>query len=350
MNQSATIEAVREYYGTALQSSADLKTSACCSTETPPPHLAAIFARIHPEVRERFYGCGSPLPPALEGTTVLDVGCGSGRDCYALSSLVGPAGRVIGIDMTPEQLDVARRHRAWHAEAFGYPESNVEFLEGYIEDLAGAGIADESVDVVVSNCVLNLSPDKARVFAEIWRVLKPGGELCFADVFADRRIPDALAEDPVVRGECLGGAMYVEDFRRTLAAVGCSDARVCASTPIALEDEELKRRVGMIGFRAMTVRAFKLDLEDRCEDYGQVARYLGTLTEHPHAFELDYHHRFEAGRPLLVCGNTAEMLTATRYAPHFRVEGDRSVHHGLFACAPGDGPAAAVDGAATGCC
>jgi len=350
MSASATIEAVREYYGSALKSSADLKTTACCAAEAPAPHLASILERIHPEVTERFYGCGCPLPPALEGATVLDLGCGSGRDCYMLSSLVGPEGSVIGIDMTPEQLEVARRHRPFHAEAFGHPASNIEFVEGYIEDLAAAGVADESVDVVVSNCVLNLSPDKPRVFAEIWRALRPGGELYFADVFADRRVPAELAADPVLGGECLGGAMYVEDFRRLLAGVGGLDARVCASSPIAVEDDRLARRIGMIGFRSMTVRAFKLALEDRCEDYGQVAWYLGTLPEHPHAFELDDHHRFETGRPLLVCGNTAEMLTATRYAPHFRVDGDRSVHHGLFDCAPGTLAAAGRDGATTGCC
>lgn len=357
MSASDTLAAVRRYYGETLRSSADLKTTACCVAERPPPPLAAILAQIHPEVLERFYGCGFPLPPALDGATVLDLGCGSGRDCYLLSSLVGAPGRVIGVDMTPAQIEVARRHQAHHAQAFGHPRSNVELLDGYIEDLAGAGVADASVDVVVSNCVLNLSPDKERVFAEIWRVLRPGGELYFSDVFADRRVPAALAEDPVLRGECLGGAMYVEDFRRTLAALGCPDARVCASSPITLEDERIARRAGMIGFSSLTIRAFKLGLEDRCEDYGQVARYLGTLPEHPHAFALDDHHRFETGRPALVCGNTAEMLSATRYAPHFQVEGDRTVHHGRFERGPaGAGeeaadPGLAADGGeADGCC
>src|SRR6266852_5504787 len=88
MSASATIEAVREYYGSALKSSADLKTTACCAAEAPAPHLASILERIHPEVTERFYGCGCPLPPALEGATVLDLGCGSGRDCYMLSRVV----------------------------------------------------------------------------------------------------------------------------------------------------------------------------------------------------------------------------------------------------------------------
>lgn len=344
---SDSLAEVRRYYGAVLAGSGDLKTSACCAADAAPPHLRPLIAEVHPEVRERFYGCGLPLPPALDGCTVLDLGCGTGRDCYVLSRLVGERGRVIGVDMTPEQLAIARRHREWHARAYGYARSNVEFHEGYVEDLASVGLADGSVDVVVSNCVVNLSPDKPRVFREIFRVLKPGGELYFSDVFADRRVPAELRRDPVLLGECLAGALYQEDFRRILAEVGCADARAVASQPITLDDPAIQRRIGMVGFRSLTIRAFKLALEDRCEDYGQVARYLGTIAELPHAFELDDHHRFETGRPMLVCGNTADMLSGTRYAAHFRVEGDKATHFGLFDCAPG---APASGGTAAGPC
>lgn len=343
-----TLQAVKNYYGEVLKSSADLQTSACCVAEAMPAHLSAILRDIHPEVRDRFYGCGSPLPPALEGATVLDLGCGSGRDCYLLSSLVGPDGRVIGIDMTDEQLAVARRHVDYHAEKFGH--ANVEFRHGYIEDLAGAGIADASVDLVVSNCVLNLSPDKPRVFAEIFRVLKPGGELYFSDVFADRRIPAPLAADPLLLGECLGGALYVEDFRRLMAQAGCLDARVVSSTPLALNNPEVERKIGFVRFQSMTIRAFKLDLEDRCEDFGQVAIYLGTVPEHPHAFDLDDHHHLETGRPMLVCGNTADMLGKSRYGRHFRIVGEKTRHFGLFDCAPPSVQAAGDAASGGSCC
>jgi arsenite methyltransferase len=339
--------AVREYYGQTLGSSADLKTSACCPTEAMPAHLRPLLADIHPEISARFYGCGSPLPPALDGCTVLDLGCGTGRDVYLLSRLVGERGRVIGVDMTPEQLEVARRHRDWHAARYGHVESNVELLEGTIEDLAALGVADASIDVVVSNCVLNLSPEKGRVFAEIFRVLKPGGELYFSDVFADRRIPAALRRDPVLLGECLAGALYGEDFRRLLHDLGCADARTLVSTPLAIDDAAVAARIGMVGFSSRTVRAFRLALEDRCEDYGQVATYLGGIAEAPHAFVLDDHHRFERGRPLRVCGNTADMLGASRYARHFRIDGDKSTHFGLFDCAPAASVAAPAGGA---CC
>lgn len=337
--------AVRSYYGETLQSSRDLRTTACCSLEAMPEHLRSILAQLHPEVRDRFYGCGSPLPPALEGATVLDLGCGSGRDVYLLSKLVGEHGRVIGVDMTEQQLAVAARHRQWHAQAFGHARSNVTLQLGDLADLAALGIAENSVDVVVSNCVLNLVPDKRCAFAEICRVLKPGGELYFSDVFSDRRLPRELLTDPVLLGECLAGALYVEDFRRLLGELGVADARVCARSPIALTDAAIEQRIGFASFESITWRAFKLPLEDRCEDYGQVATYLGSLPGQPHRFALDDHHLFESGRPVRVCGNTADMLSGSRYAAHFRIDGDKRRHFGLFDCAP----AAPAGAAACGC-
>jgi SAM-dependent methyltransferase len=328
-------ESVRHYYGQVLQSSDDLKTSACCSIDAMPHYLKALLAGLHPEVLERFYGCGSPLPPALAGKTVLDLGCGSGRDCYLLSKLVGPTGRVIGVDMTPEQLEVAVRHRGWHAERFGF--ANVEFLHGHIENLHAVGIADNSIDVVVSNCVINLSPEKPKVLAEIFRVLKPGGELFFSDVFADRRIPTELRQDPILLGECLGGALYWEDFRRILQDLHCPDVRAVKQNPISLDDPDVFAKIGMVKFNSVTVRAFKIPLEDRCEDFGQVAVYLGSIDQHPHSFDLDDHHHFETGRPLRICGNTADMLALSRYGDHFQVLGDKSRHFGLFDCTPGPG-------------
>jgi ubiquinone/menaquinone biosynthesis C-methylase UbiE len=349
MSKRTTIDDIRHYYGEVLQSSSDLKTGACCPAEAMPAALRGLLDDVHPEVKDRFYGCGSPLPPALEGMTVLDLGSGSGRDVYLLSKLVGEQGRVIGVDMTAEQLAVARRHQAWHAERYGHARSNVEFVEGYIEDLGACGIADASVDVVVSNCVLNLSPEKERVFSEIFRVLKPGGELYFSDVFADRRIPDALRRDPVLLGECLSGALYTEDFRRLLRRLGCADARTVTQAPIPLFDPVVEEKIGMVNFRSITVRAFKLPLEDRCEDFGQIATYLGTVPGLPHAFVLDDHHRLETGKPMRVCGNTFAMLADTRYAAHFQLMGSMSTHYGLFDCEPAP---AAGNGATctTGCC
>lgn len=336
-------DAIQQYYGSTLSGSGDLKTGACCSPDAMPDYLQAWLREVPREVNDRFYGCGSPIPAAIDGATVLDLGCGTGRDAFLVSRLVGPRGRVIGLDMTPQQLEVARRGQAAHRETTGL--DNLDFREGVIEDLAAAGIADASVDVVVSNCVLNLSSDKSRVLAEIFRVLKPGGELFFSDVYADRRIPAELLEDPVLRGECLSGALYPEDFRRMLERLGCADHRVLARSPVPLLDPEIEARIGMVRFESVTVRAFKLDLEDRCEDYGQSAIYRGDIAHHPHRFVLDDHHVLETGRPLAVCGNTAAMLADTRYAPHFEVT-PRRAHFGLFDCGPTPAPGAS----AAACC
>ncbi len=342
------IEDIKIYYGRVLKSKADLKTSACCVGDSLPDEIRAILQEIEPEILERFYGCGSPIPKLLQGCTVLDLGCGTGRDVYIVSRLVGGEGRVIGVDMTDEQLETARRHLPRQMERFGYHRPNVEFRQAYIEDLRAAGIPDGSVDVVVSNCVINLSPDKERVFREIFRVLKPGGELFFADIFADARLPQAFRDDPLACGECLGGAMYIEDFRRMLARLGCPDHRVVSRRPVAVEDPGLAAKAGPVTFFSMTVRAFRLEgLEDRCEDYGQVAYYAGTIPGCPNAFRFDDHHLFETGRPVLVCGNTAAMLTGTRYRDHFRVTGDRSRHFGLFPCST-SGERVSDDGG--GCC
>jgi len=274
------------------------------------------------------------MPSALQGCTVLDLGCGSGRDAYVLSQMVGENGYVIGVDMTDEQLAVAREHIDWHTEKFGYKKPNVEFKKAYIEDLQSAGIADNSVDVIISNCVINLSADKEKVFREIYRVLKPGGELYFSDVFAGRRIPKPLQIDKILLGECLGGAMYIEDFRRMLSDIGIPDYRVMTSRQMTLDDPNVERMAGMIDFYSITVRAFKVELEDVCEDYGHVAYYKGSIKETPHSFTLDDHHEFKAGMPMPICGNTANMLLQTRFKNHFRVDGDFSTHYGLFDCTP----------------
>ena len=329
-----TLKDVQDYYGKVLQTNDDLKTSACCPLEAPPPRVRALLKNVHDTVQAKFYGCGSPLPMAAEGCTVLDLGCGTGRDAFILSQIVGEKGRVIGVDMTDEQLSVANQYVGWHMDKFGYKKPNVEFIKGYIEDLKAAGIEDSSVDIVISNCVINLSPDKEKVFSEIYRVLKPGGELYFSDVFAGRRIPQELQNDKVLVGECLGGAMYTEDFRRMMAKIGIADTRVMSKRQLTLDDAEVLQKAGMVDFYSMTMRAFKVDLEDICENYGHVAYYKGTIPECPHSFVLDDHHEFKTGMPVPVCGNTANILSQTRFKDHFRVEGDFSTHYGVFDCAP----------------
>lgn len=320
---------VRDYYGKTLKSGADLKTDACCSPSALPRSVREALAKVHDEVTARYYGCGLTIPSELAGLSVLDLGSGSGRDCYILSQLVGAKGRVTGVDMTDEQLEVAERHRAHHAKAFGY--GNVEFLKGDISRLDALGLADASFDLIVSNCVINLARDKASVLREARRVLKDGGELYFSDVYADRRVPEELKNDPVLYGECLGGALYWNDFLTLAKRAGFADPRLVESRPLALDAGPIRERAGHIGFYSATYRLFKLEgLETACEDYGQAVRYKGTVADAPKAFVLDGHHRFEAGRIMTVCGNTSLMLEKSRFARHFDFLGDRTTHFGIF--------------------
>ncbi|MEZ4815556.1 MAG: methyltransferase domain-containing protein [Bdellovibrionota bacterium] len=332
--ENFTLESVKEYYGKVLSGSKDLKTSACCISGNVPSYQKEVLSKIHSEVLEKFYGCGSPIPLALKGKTVLDLGSGSGRDVYLIAGLAGKGSRVIGIDMTDEQLSVAKAHLSYHEKAFGLESGSISFRKGFIEDLITADIADNSVDVVVSNCVINLSPNKKKVFQEIMRVLKPGGELLFSDVFCSRRLPKEFSQDPVLLGECLGGALYTEDMRRIFSELGVKDFRVLSNSKLIISDEAIARKLEGYTFSSTTLRAFKLDLEDRCEDFGQVANYKGGIPNSERFFVLDDHHVFEQGKPMLVCGNTADMLSQTRFGEYFQVTGDKSKHFGLFDCAP----------------
>ncbi len=320
---------VQDYYGRQLQSTSDLKTSACCDISAVPEWLKPLLSRIHPDVLSRYYGCGLVCPPLLQGCRVLDLGCGSGRDVYALAQLVGPTGSVVGVDMTDEQLAIAEKYRAHHAGVFGY--DNIKFLQGYIERLEDLDLKPGSFDVIVSNCVVNLSPDKDAVMRGVHRLLKPGGEFFFSDVYADRRVPAAVRNDPVLYGECLGGALYWNDFLRLSHQHGFADPRLTTDRPLEITDPALAVRAGNLRFYSATYRLFKIaELETACEDYGQAVIYKGTIAEHPDRFGLDKHHDIQTGKVFPVCGNTWRMLQDTRFAPHFEFIGDFNRHYGIF--------------------
>lgn len=336
MNPTNDVHAwVEDYYGRVLQKSEDLATNACCATGAPPARLRPALANVHEDVLSRFYGCGFPIPAALEGATVVDLGCGTGRDVYLASQLVGPTGFVHGVDMTAAQLEVARETLDWHMARFGFEAPNVAFHQGYIEDLSALEIEPGSVDIVISNCVVNLSPRKDLVLDQVARLLKPGGEFYFADVLCDRRLPDEIAFDPILHSECLGGAMYDADFIALAKQHGFPDPRVVLEAPITIQNAEIERKVGAARFSSQTLRLLKLEgLDHQCEDYGQLATYTGGIPGAETLFWLDDHHAFEQGRPERVCGNTAAMLTDTRFAPFFEVSGDRRTHYGVFPCGP----------------
>jgi arsenite methyltransferase len=325
------IQVVKDYYGKTLQTTADLQTTACCDASTMPAYLLPLLANVHEDVLVKYYGCGLVAPAALEGCRVLDLGSGSGRDAYLLAQLVGPKGEIVGVDMTDEQLATARAHIDWHKDKFGYARSNVRFLNGTIENLDKLDLEPESFDVVVSNCVINLSVDKDAVFRGALKLLKPGGEMYFSDVYADRRLSEHVRRDPVLYGECLGGALYWNDFLNIASSAGFLDPRLITSRPLEVTNPGLRGLLGAAQFHSATYRLFKLpNLEPACEDYGQAVIYRGGIAHHEDLFDLDGHHRIEKGRIFPVCGNTWMMLRESRFNPHFDFIGDTSRHFGIF--------------------
>ncbi|MCR9271424.1 MAG: methyltransferase domain-containing protein [Hyphomonadaceae bacterium] len=344
-------DAVRAYYGKTLSHSDDLQTDACCTPDSMPNYAKPLMADIHDEVMARYYGCGLVLPEVMSGLRVLDLGCGAGRDCYVISRLVGETGAVVGVDMTDEQLDVAARHVDYHREKYGYATANTTFLKGDIERLQELDLADQSFDLIVSNCVINLTQDKAGVLAQAYRLLKPGGEMYFSDVYCDRRLDPNLSNDPVLHGECLAGALYWNDFENLAKRVGFGDPRVVEQHPLGIQNPDIQRKLGAAKFYSVTYRLMKIDeLEPACEDYGQAVRYKGTVETSPDIFVLDDHHKIEAGRIFLVCGNTYRMLNQTRFAAHFEFFGTWDTHYGLFKdCGEAPREEEVADGV-EGCC
>ena len=343
---------VRDYYGTELKVSEDLKTNACCTLTKPPKHILEALNLVADEVQAKYYGCGLTLPSAVHGLRILDLGSGSGRDCYIAAKLVGETGSVIGVDMTDEQLAVANNHIEYHREKFGYKESNVEFIKGNIEELDALGFENESFDIIISNCVINLATDKQKVLNDAFALLKPGGEMYFSDVYSDRRVPKTLQDNRVLWGECLSGALYWNDFLNTAKNAGFTDPRATDNKPVTVENEELEILLGDIKFYSVTYRLMKIDgLESDCEDYGQAVNYKGGIPEEENAFLLDDHHYFPKGKVMSVCGNTYKMLYDTRFKEYFDFYGTWHTHYGIFEGCGGSMPFSdSADSSAESCC
>jgi len=273
-----TENAVKKRYGFAAQIT---DRALCCPVDYAPQYLAAIPA----EVIEKDYGCGNPSRFLEAGETVLDLGSGAGKICFIAAQVVGAAGRVIGIDMTDEMLEVARRNAPLVAQNVGY--ANVEFRKGRIQDLTvdlakveaylrenrvsdcetfvgfqdwlddlrttSPLVANDSIDVVVSNCVLNLvqSRAKEKLFGEIHRVLKDGGRAVISDIVSDREVPAEMQKDPELWSGCISGALTEDAFLEAFKKVGFYGIGVL------VRDATPWRVVEGIEFRSITVRAFK---------------------------------------------------------------------------------------------
>ena len=215
-------EAVQAYYTERVQSPG----AGCCAKSGTGADVitrlagydAATLDSLPDNAVEKSFGCGDPLKFAgvLPGQTVLDIGSGAGIDCFIAAKKVGPTGKVIGLDMTPAMLETARRN----AQQGGY--TNVEFHQGDAENMP---VENNSIDWVISNCVINLAPDKRKVFAEIRRVLKPGGRVSISDIVADS-LPESVRRDSLAYCGCVGGAITTEDYLTLLTQAGLVDVHV----------------------------------------------------------------------------------------------------------------------------
>ncbi len=288
---------VRDYYGKAAESP---QAALCCPTKFDE----AEIGHIPRAVIERFYGCGSPVSSAelKAGESFLDLGSGAGIDVFIAARKVGPAGRAIGVDMTDAMLAVAEENRPLVAASLGYDA--VAFRKGFLEAIP---VEDANVDAVTSNCVVNLSPDKGRVFSEVWRVLKDHGRAVIADIVSEREVPPHLKTNPELWGECTVGALTEEGFVAAFEKAGFYGIEVLKKT--------YWKSIEGYPFYSVTVRGWKYEKKSGCVYRGQRAVYLGPGK----AFVDEEGHTFPRGLEVEVCTDTAAKLSRAPYVGNFHV-------------------------------
>jgi len=237
MKQEEIKKAVRTGYGNIAKNSGTccFPSASCCGSVSSVETISrgvgysAEDLKAVPEGANLGLGCGNPVALASlrEGETVVDLGSGAGFDCFLTAGKVGGKGRVIGVDMTPEMLDKAREN----ARKGGY--DNVEFRLGEIENLP---VADNAADVIISNCVINLSPDKGRVFQEAFRVLKPGGRLMVSDIVLLQELTAVLKDSIDAYIGCVAGAVMKDDYMRAIAEAGFQDIKIIDETLFPIQE------------------------------------------------------------------------------------------------------------------
>ena len=347
----------------------------CCPTNYDMGYLKTF---IPEEVLKISYGCGTPagLKTVRAGETVLDIGSGGGIDCFEASRLVGPTGRVIGIDMTDTMLEIARKNAVVVATNLGYPSSNVEFRKGLADAMP---VDDGTIDLIISNCVINLAPDKRKVFREMYRVAKPGGRFTISDIVADQTVPQYLVHDTQKWGDCLSGALTLTDYMNGMTAAGFFGIHLVKFSPWRVIDgihffsvtltgykippattassvryatlrgpfSRLVDERGMTYYRGipqsitpdesrllslpslsehflLTTEPIPLDNHDPrwravlpadapCTWQGHYALLAGPFVEAAD----DDHHVYRRGEPLEVCSKTVAVLRTDGYQPHF---------------------------------
>jgi len=287
MSNNAITQQVSERYARAVTTGEQM----CCPTGYNVPELRAF---IPEEVLRVSYGCGTPagLATVRPGEAVLDIGSGGGIDCFDAARRVGPVGRVIGVDMTEEMLAMARRNAPVVMANLGYPASNVEFRQGHAENLP---VEDGTIDLIISNCVINLAPDKAQVFSEMFRVIRPGGRFTISDIVADQPVPQYLIHDAQRWGDCLSGALPAWEYLDGMVQVGFLGVHQMKFTPWSVIDG--------IHFFSLTLTGYKLP--EAAETNGtQFATLMGPFSR---AVD-ELGQAYDRGKPEPVSTRSAQLL------------------------------------------
>ncbi|MEE9613488.1 MAG: methyltransferase domain-containing protein [Thermodesulfobacteriota bacterium] len=314
-------DSVRDFYGDAAR---EQMPALCC----PTSYSKEDTAHIPKEVLDISYGCGSPIGEAgvREGETVLDLGSGGGIDCFIAAKKVGSSGRVIGVDMTDDMLLKAKEAEREVAEKLGF--SNVEFKKGFLEEIP---VEDGSIDLVTSNCVVNLSHDKGKVMEEVYRILRHKGRFCISDVVSEKEVPEKMRADRKLWGECISGALKEDDF--------IDMSRKAGFYGLHVESRYLYHEVEGMSFHSITLKGYKFDKGAECLYKGQYAIYHGPFK----SVHDDEGHEYPAGTPVEICTDTAEKLSSAPYRGLFTVVDTDGKVEGA-ACEPDEG------GGDGGCC
>ena len=289
--------AVRKRYARGAQRK---EAGLCCAAAYDSKYLKVISQ----EILEKDYGCGDPSAYVREGDVVLDLGSGAGKICYIASQIVGPKGKVIGVDFNPPMLKLARKYQKEVGKRIGW--HNVEFKEGKIQDLCA--VEDESIDVIVSNCVLNLvkTEEKTKLFREMHRVLKRAGRAAISDIVSDEPVPAGLQRDPELWSGCISGAFQEKAFVRAFEEAGFYGIQ------IEKRDEKPWRTVKGIEFRSVTITAYK-GKEGPCWERNQAVIYKGPWKQ----VADDDRHVFRRGVRTAVCDKTFQILSNAPYRKDF---------------------------------
>ncbi len=305
---------VEELYSTAAKAP---QPGLCC----PKPYMNEMTAHIPKEAFEFNYGCGSPVLKAgiKAGDTVVDLGSGVGIDCFVAAKLVGPKGKVIGIDLTEDMLAKANKYKAIVAQNLGYDV--VEFRKGLIESIP---LEAQSADVVLSNCVVNLSPDKEKVLNDVRRVLKIGGRAVISDIVSDRDVEQVHQDDKKLWAECYTGALSVKAFLEAFKKAGFYGLSQLAETAW--------QEVESYNFASITVEAFNYPKSSCCGALDHFAVYLG-----PYESVADEDgHQFPRFKAVPVCAETASRLAGSPFESNFVVAfAGRELKPDANSCAPG---------------